>query len=706
MSTSGPTQGAERHSGTVERWTSHPQLARLLRVVIVVAPIAASVTFTLAAGKYLPASELDMNRWLWIGLVFVCSNVLLIVLSKLTRRLIPLVALMKLTLVFPDQAPSRTKSALRNSNSRTMLREMEAARARGDTDGAALHGDYLVQLLKELNDHDRLTRGHSERVRAYSEMLGEEIGLSVDDLGKLRWAALLHDVGKLTVPSEVLNKDGRPTDSEWKVLSKHPTAATPMLAPLRPWLGDWLHAADQHHCRWDGTGYPQKLAGTDIALSGRIVAIADAYDVMTSARSYKKPLSPELARQELTSCAGSQFDPHLVRAFLQIGLGRLQATAGPFAWLANLTGAAQLPVPATSALTTTAWTAGVATIGVVTGAAGGILNPPPPETLAYIAPVVVEDIQVEALSGGPLVIALRAESGDPLQFSVGGAAHGDVGEPEAASSDSDGDGETWSANVTYTSEDGYAGGDGFGFTACTDDGVCDGGHVTIRVILPEPTPAPTTPTTTSRPTTTTEPSTSTSLAASTTAPAPTTAAPTTTASTTTTVPANGRPVAAADAVALDEDSTMLVPVLANDVDPEGDPLTIDGVGLPLHGTATIANGQIRYVPAADYHGTDGFVYTITDGTNLPVAAAVSITVRSINDAPSATAPAAALSEMTPPGAVVLTIAANDVDGDPLTYTITAGNVANRFTVEPSGVVRLIAPLDYETTASYSLWTSC
>lgn len=259
---SGPTQGAERHTAAIEHgWTSHPWLARLLRVLIFAVPLLLSFGFSIGAGRVAPASELGMNRWLWIAVVFVLANVLLLILRSLTSKLIPLVALMKMTLVFPDNAPSRTKSALRKSNSRAMLREMRAAQERGEATGAALHGDYLVQLLKEVNDHDRLTRGHSERVRAYSELLGGELGLRNDDMNKLRWAALLHDVGKLTVPFEILNKDGRPTDEEWKVLSAHPAEGLPLLEPLRSWLGDWIHAADQHHCRWDGTGYPADLAG-------------------------------------------------------------------------------------------------------------------------------------------------------------------------------------------------------------------------------------------------------------------------------------------------------------------------------------------------------------------------------------------------------------------------------------------------------------
>ena len=111
------------------------------------------------------------------------------------------------------------------------------------------------------------------------------MGLTEDELNRLRWGVLLHDVGKLSVPAEILNKDGPPTSDEWEVLQGHPTAGGAMLAPLSGWLGEWIHAADQHHIHFDGNGYPCGLQGLEITLPGRMVAIADAYDVMTSARS-------------------------------------------------------------------------------------------------------------------------------------------------------------------------------------------------------------------------------------------------------------------------------------------------------------------------------------------------------------------------------------------------------------------------------------
>lgn len=156
-----------------------------------------SIGFTWLAGQVLPPERLGLGKWTWVVLVFVAATVVLTIAGRAARRLVPLVALMQLTLVFPDEAPSRARTALRRSNSKAMLRRLQEAEQAGEAAEEGAYSEYLVQLLKELNDHDRLTRGHSERVRAYSEMLGEELGLDDDQLNKLRWAALLHDVGKL-----------------------------------------------------------------------------------------------------------------------------------------------------------------------------------------------------------------------------------------------------------------------------------------------------------------------------------------------------------------------------------------------------------------------------------------------------------------------------------------------------------------------------
>ncbi len=245
---------------------------------------------------------------------------------------------------------------------------MAAIKQQGLSDDRTEAAGQLLELVAALGVHDRITRGHAERVRAYSRMIGEELGLSGDDLEKLHWAGLLHDVGKLFVPEEILNKPGQLTSDEFEIVKQHPGWGAELCEPLRGWLGDWVDAVAQHHERWDGAGYPRGLAGDDIALSARIVSVADVFDVMTSARSYQQPVSVTRAREELVRCSGTQFDARMVRAFLSISLGRLRLAMGPLASLAHLP--SRLHIPAAGL--------GTAATGLVTAGAllfGGVLEP-------------------------------------------------------------------------------------------------------------------------------------------------------------------------------------------------------------------------------------------------------------------------------------------------------------------------------------------
>jgi hypothetical protein len=148
---------------------------------------------------------------------------------------------------------------------------------------------------------------------------------------------MLHDVGKLTIPVALLNKQGNLDEYEWEIVHRHPDEGARIAAPLMPWLGEWGRVIEQHHERFDGAGYPRQLAGDDICLGARIVAVADAYDVMTSVRSYQtSPKSAAEARRELAKESGSQFDPAIVRSFLNISIGRLRWVSGPLSWLAQI----------------------------------------------------------------------------------------------------------------------------------------------------------------------------------------------------------------------------------------------------------------------------------------------------------------------------------------------------------------------------------
>jgi putative nucleotidyltransferase with HDIG domain len=223
----------------------------------------------------------------------------------------------------------------------------------------------LVGLLAGLAAHDPRTRGHCERVRAYNDLLAEELGLPEADRDRLRWAALIHDIGKLKVSRRVLNKPSTLTDREWEESRQHPIRGAEIAAPLSDWLGPWALAIAEHHEHWDGTGYPRGLAGADISLGARIVGVADAFEVMTSPRPYRKPMSAAAAREELASCAGTHFDPHVVRALLNVSLGRLRRAMGPIAWFAQVPLLVAMPQLGAALITTSAAASAGGTIGVV-----------------------------------------------------------------------------------------------------------------------------------------------------------------------------------------------------------------------------------------------------------------------------------------------------------------------------------------------------
>ena len=379
---SGPTQTAVE--GASNEWAPRPILAGTTRLAIFIFPYMVGFTFAVVVGRMFPAESLGVNPIVWFLCVAALSTLLMIPADRLVRRLVPITGLLTVALGFPDAAPSRFKAAMRSATTAQVQRRIQAALDADVVQADLDRNQYLLDLVSMLTRHDRLTRGHSERVRAYSTLMGEELRLSKSEQQKLYWAALLHDIGKLDVPSEILNKDGRPDKEEWAVLQAHPGAAERYLAPLRGWLGDWGRAATEHHLRWDGKGYPSDLGGTDISFAGRMVAIADAYDVMTSARSYKKPMSAADARVELSRCAGGQFDPHLVRAFLNIGLSRMRLAGGVLVSLPALINAI-LGALATNGgrvlLATSAVTGGVAAAPLV-----DIVPPAPIEIVADAAP--------------------------------------------------------------------------------------------------------------------------------------------------------------------------------------------------------------------------------------------------------------------------------------------------------------------------------
>ena len=223
--------------------------------------------------------------------------------------------------------------ALRSTSVRKLERFVHEAKT---TDDAVVLAEKVVTLASALNTHDRRTRGHCERTRALADLIVEELHLTPVEANQVRWGAFLHDIGKLVVPVEILNKPGKPTPSEWEVLRSHPEAGARLVEPLRTFLSSGVDAVGSHHENFDGSGYPEGRAGEDLPLAARIVSVADAFEVMTAVRAYKRPLSLQSAREELARRSGTQFDPSVVRAFLNVSRGRVHWTLGMAAWLAEL----------------------------------------------------------------------------------------------------------------------------------------------------------------------------------------------------------------------------------------------------------------------------------------------------------------------------------------------------------------------------------
>lgn len=581
----GPTRGAiEQRS-----WSRRPVRALAIRSLVVAAPILASFAIT----RFVSASLWRPPGWLGVAVFIaqaaVIGSAVALLTGRAVRRMLPLAELLNMTLVFPDRAPSRFGVALRTRTIRQLKSSLDAGDLAWPKDKQRA-AEQLVAMVGSLGSHERLTRGHTERVRAYADLIGEELGLSDADREMLHWAAMVHDIGKLTVPHEILSKDGQPTDEEWAILSQHPAAGGEMLEPLASWLGEWRLAATQHHEHWDGGGYPAGLAGTEIGLAGRIVAVADAFDVITSKRSYKEALSSEAARHEMVRRSGTQFDPDVVRALLNVSLTKDRPALGFVGWMSELGGlSSAVPRGVAQAIAATT-TAAAVVVGAV--GSGGLLAEEPvhivtaPATTPSTAQTPTSMIYVDR----PEAMTASSVTTQPISDDTISPLPTDQ-EP--------------TTTVLPTTSISTVGG--------SDSPTTAGTPATSSTKPPTTTTAaPATPTT--EPTTTVAPTTT------------TTTAPTTT---TTTATTPGSPFAVADDVTVEEGKNIKINVLDND-DPGNSPFdeaTLEIITDPLHADEfRVHDDHIHYKSVEDYEGPDSMEYRICNTNGLCHTAGITISV--------------------------------------------------------------------------------
>lgn len=175
-----------------------------------------------------------------------------------------------------------------------------------------------IQTLRyTVEAKDTYTRGHSDRVAQYSVLIGKKLNLSDDDLRLLQLGGLFHDIGKIGVPDEILKKNAKLTDDEYSEIKNHPSIGSHILSSATIFK-DIIPIVKHHHEKYDGTGYPGRLAGNDIPYLARIAAVADSFDAMTSRRVYRDSLPIDVVINEFKRCRGTQFDPDIDDVFLDI----------------------------------------------------------------------------------------------------------------------------------------------------------------------------------------------------------------------------------------------------------------------------------------------------------------------------------------------------------------------------------------------------
>jgi diguanylate cyclase (GGDEF)-like protein len=226
----------------------------------------------------------------------------------------------------PERLLATAGEALQQARARGGGQVSMLAGTLGDESEDPVHGEVIAALSSALQERDRYTGEHSESVVEMAARVAQSMGLDAEEVSRVRTAALLHDVGKVGIPDEILHKPGPLDEREWELMRQHPLIGERILRAI-PGLGGVARIVRHEHESWDGSGYPDGLNGEETPVGSRIILACDAYHAMTSDRPYRPAMSHTEAMEELSRHAGTQFDPEAVQALIGYLYGRRQAGA-------------------------------------------------------------------------------------------------------------------------------------------------------------------------------------------------------------------------------------------------------------------------------------------------------------------------------------------------------------------------------------------